>query len=191
MPLIDPGDKAPNFDLPDQNGERHRLADYAGAPLVLYFYPKDDTEGCTDEACQFRDALPRFGRIGAHVLGVSPDDERSHRRFAGKHSLSFPILADPERKTLGAYGVLKPKQMFGREYMGVVRTTYLIDGEGRIARRWDNVEVPGHAEDVLHAVEALAVGEDPSRVRPVDDKPMPRSASKKRPTGPGAARRAR
>jgi len=160
MPLIDEGKKARAFRLQDQEGRTHALKDYAGAPLVLYFYPKDDTSGCTKEACAFRDALSDFQRLGCAVLGVSPQDVPSKRTFADKHELNFPILADPPGedgtpKVCDAYGVWREKSMYGRVYMGAARTTYLIDADGRVARRWDNVKVPGHVEAVREAVEEL------------------------------------
>ena len=152
MPLIEPGSKAPAFTLKDQDGRTHRLADYAGRPLVLYFYPKDDTSGCTAEACAFRDALPRFKAGKAAVLGVSILDEASKARFAGKHDLNFPLLADADHAVADKYGVWQKRSLYGRQFMGVARTTYLIDGNGRVARRWDKVKVDGHAEAVLAAV---------------------------------------
>jgi peroxiredoxin Q/BCP len=155
VPLIDPGKKAPTFALKDQDGKIHRLADYAGRPLVMYFYPKDDTPGCTKEACEFRDALPRFDRSRAAVIGVSILDEASKARFAAKYDVNFPLLADPDHEVADRFGVWQKKSRYGRTYMGVVRTTYLIDAEGRIARRWDNVKVDGHAAEVLEAVRAL------------------------------------
>ena len=160
MPLIEEGKKAPAFALPDQAGGKHALKDHLGAPVVLYFYPKDNTSGCTKEACAFRDALPKFKRSKAVVLGVSPDSEKSHARFAEKHGLSFTLLADVPGddgtpKVCEKYGVWQDKTMYGRKYKGVVRTTYLIDADGKVARRWDKVKVDGHAEEVLKAVKAL------------------------------------
>jgi len=152
MPLIDPGKKAPAFSLKDQDGDIRRLADYAGRPVVLYFYPKDDTPGCTKEACAFRDVLPRFTSRKAAVLGVSILDEASKTRFAGKYDLTFPLLADPDHAVAEKYGVWQKKSRYGRTYMGIVRTTYLIGGDGKVARRWDAVKVDGHADDVLAAL---------------------------------------
>ena len=157
MPLIEVGKKAPAFTLTDQNGEKHALRDYAGRAVVLYFYPKDDTSGCTKEACQFRDMLPKFKKGKAVVLGVSPDSEASHAKFADKHGLNFTLLSDKKDaegtpKICDQYGVWVEKSMYGRKYMGVQRTTYLIDGGGKVAQRWDKVKVPGHAEDVLLAI---------------------------------------
>ena len=156
MPLIDEGKKAPSFSLKDQEGKTHRLADYAGRPVVLYFYPKDDTPGCTTEACAFRDNLPQFKKSKAAVLGVSILDEASKARFAAKHDLNFPLLADEDHEIADKYGVWQKKSLYGRSFMGNVRTTYLIDRDGKVAKRWDNVKVDGHAEAVLDAVGALA-----------------------------------
>jgi len=150
--LIDEGRKAPAFTLTDQDGNKHKLGDYAGQYVVLYFYPKDNTSGCTKQACQFRDRLPDFEKVDAVVLGVSPDSEKSHRNFADKHELPFTLLADPDKKVLEKYGVWQEKSMYGRKYMGVVRTTYLIDPKGKVARRWDKVKVPDHAAVVLEAI---------------------------------------
>jgi peroxiredoxin Q/BCP len=155
MPPIDVGSKAPAFALKDQDGKTHRLSDYAGRPVVLYFYPKDDTPGCTKEACAFRDNLPRFAGRRAAVLGVSILDEGSKARFAAKYDLPFPLLADPDHAVAEKYGVWQKKSMYGRSFMGLARTTYLIDAAGRVARRWDHVKVPGHAEAVAAAVEEL------------------------------------
>lgn len=159
MPLIDVGEKAPPFTLPDQGGKPTKLASCAGQPVVLFFYPKDDTSGCTKEACAFRDLLPRFDAGQATVFGVSPDGPESHAKFIAKHDLNFTLLADaPVDRTptvCDAYGVWQEKSMYGRKYMGVVRTTYLINANGDVARRWDKVKVPGHAEAVLEALGEL------------------------------------
>ena len=153
--MIEIGKKAPAFTLKDQDGTAHRLSEYAGQPVVLYFYPKDDTSGCTKQACQFRDDLSRFKRAKAVVLGVSPQDVASKAKFADKHDLNFPILADVGSKVCEKYGVWQEKSMYGRTYMGVVRTTYLIGSDGKVKQRWDKVKVPDHAEAVLEAVKAL------------------------------------
>jgi peroxiredoxin Q/BCP len=155
MPLVEPGRKAPAFALPDQDGKTHRLRDYVGRPLILYFYPKDDTPGCTREACAFRDALPDFKKGRAAVLGVSVLDTASKARFARKHKLNFPLLADPEHAVADKYGAWQKKSLYGRTYMGVARMTYLIGPDGKVVRRWDNVKVDRHAADVLQAVAAL------------------------------------
>ena len=155
MSLIDPGRKAPAFRLNDQNGSTHSLADYAGRPVVLYFYPKDDTPGCTTESCAFQDNLPKFTAGKAAVLGVSILDEKSKAKFAAKHGLTFPLLADADHDVAEKYGVWQEKSRYGRKYMGIVRTTYLIGPDGKVAKRWDNVKVEGHAEEVLAAVKEL------------------------------------
>jgi len=155
MALVEPGRKAPAFTLLDQDGKTHRLRDYAGRPLILYFYPKDDTPGCTREACAFRDALPDFKKGRTAVLGVSVLDAASKARFARKHRLNFPLLADPDHEVADKYGVWMEKSLYGRSYMGLGRVTYLIGPNGKVARRWDNVKVDGHAADVLRAVDEL------------------------------------
>jgi peroxiredoxin Q/BCP len=151
MALIEPGRKAPAFNLKDQNGKTHRLADYAGKPLVLYFYPKDDTPGCTTESCAFQANLPAFKKGKVAVLGVSILDEASKARFAAKHGLTFPLLADADHAVAEKYGVWQKKSLYGRQFMGIARTTYLIGANGKVVKRWDNVKVDGHAEAVLDA----------------------------------------
>lgn len=153
--MVEPGKKAPAFALNDQNGETHRLSDYAGRPVVLYFYPKDDTPGCTKETCDFRDNLPKFAKSKAAVFGVSILDEASKAKFAKKYDVTFPLLADKDHSVAEKYGVWQQKSLYGRKFMGNVRTTYLIGPDGKVAGRWDNVKVDGHAEAVLEAVESL------------------------------------
>lgn len=155
MPLIDEGKKAPAFTLNDQDGKTHKLADYAGRPVVVYFYPKDDTPGCTKETCAFRDNLPKFRPSKAAVVGVSILDEKSKAKFAKKFDVTFPLLADASHEVAEKYGVWQKKSLYGRSFMGIARTTYLIGGDGKVVKRWDNVKVDGHAEDVLAAVNAL------------------------------------
>ena len=155
MPLVEPGRRAPAFSLPDQEGRPHRLKDYAGRPLIVYFYPKDDTPGCTKEACAFRDALPAFKKGKAVVLGVSVLDTASKAKFARKHKLNFPLLADSEHEVADRFGAWQKKSLYGRTCMGVARMTYLIGADGKVVRRWDNVKVDGHAADVLRAVDEL------------------------------------
>jgi len=155
MPLIDPGKKAPAFSLKDQAGKAHALATYAGRPVVIYFYPKDDAPGCTKESCAFQDHLPKFKAGKAAVLGVSILDEASKAKFAEKFHLTFPLLADADHAVAEQYGVWQEKSNYGRKYMGIARTTYLIGGDGKVVRRWDNVKVDGHVEDVLAAVKEL------------------------------------
>ena len=155
MPLIEPGRKAPAFTLKDQDGKTHTLSDYEGRPVVLYFYPKDDTPGCTVEACAFRDNLPKFKPGKAAILGVSILDEKSKATFAAKHDLNFPLLADADHAVADKYGAWQERSMYGRKYMGVARVTYLIGPDGKVVQRWDKVKPDGHAEEVLAAVNAL------------------------------------
>jgi peroxiredoxin Q/BCP len=156
MTEIQAGVEAPDFTLPEDGGEAVSLSDLRGKPVVLFFYPKDDTSGCTAEAIAFSLLRDKFDEAGAVVLGVSPDSPRSHAKFRAKHGLAVRLLSDEERTTLSDYGVWVEKSMYGRKYMGVERTTLLIDAQGRIARVWNKVKVPGHAEEVLAAVESLA-----------------------------------
>ncbi len=141
MALIEPGKKAPSFSLPDQAGKVHTLAGYAGQPVVIYFYPKDDTPGCTKESCAFQDNLPKF--------------KKSKAKFAAKYDLTFSLLADEDHAVMEKFGVWQEKSMYGRNYMGVARTTYLIGSDGKVVKRWDGVKVDGHADEVLAAVQAL------------------------------------
>jgi len=152
MSLIEPGHKAPAFSLNDQHGKTHTLADYAGKWVVLYFYPKDDTPGCTTESCAFQDNLPKFKAGKAVILGASILDEKSKAKFAEKYNLTFPLLADADHAIAEKYGVWQEKSNYGKKYMGIVRTTYLIGPDGKVAQRWDKVKVDGHAEEVLEAV---------------------------------------
>jgi peroxiredoxin Q/BCP len=152
MSLIEPGKKAPAFTLTDQHGETHRLSAYLGRPVVLYFYPKDDTPGCTQETCEFEAALPALKKAKAAVFGVSILDEKSKAKFAKKHGITFPLLADADHAVAEKYGVWQEKARYGRKYMGIVRTTYLIDADGKVARRWDKVKVDGHVEEVAAAL---------------------------------------
>jgi peroxiredoxin Q/BCP len=149
MPTIKEGAKAPAFTLESAEGGKVSLADFKGQPVVLYFYPKDDTPGCTLEAQAFRDALPRFKRKKAVVLGVSRDSTASHCRFRDKYELNFPLLSDPEGKVIQAYGAWGEKNMYGKKSMGIIRTTVIIDGQGKVAKVFPKVKVAGHAEDVL------------------------------------------
>ena len=155
MSLIDEGKKAPAFTLKDQSGTSHSLSDYAGQPVVLYFYPKDDTPGCTTESCDFQARLPHFKKSKAVVLGMSILDEKSKAKFAGKHGLTFPLLADADHGVAEKYGVWQQKMRYGRKYMGIVRTTYLIGPDGKVARRWDKVQVDRHADEVIDALKSL------------------------------------
>jgi peroxiredoxin Q/BCP len=148
------GDRAPDFELSDADGKPVRLADFSGRKLVLYFYPKDDTSGCTRQAIDFNALRAEFARVGTDLLGVSPDSVASHVKFRKKHDLALPLASDEAKDTLNAYGVWTQKSMYGRKYMGVERTTFLIR-DGKIARTWRKVSVPGHAEEVLEAAKSL------------------------------------
>jgi peroxiredoxin Q/BCP len=148
------GDKAPDFELPGDDGKPVRLKDFAGRNLVLYFYPKDDTSGCTKQAIDFNALRAEFAKAGTDILGVSPDGEASHVKFRKKYGLSLPLASDEAKDTLNAYGVWTQKSMYGRKYMGVERTTFLIK-EGKIVRTWRKVSVPGHAAEVLAAAKSI------------------------------------
>ena len=152
MQLLEIGDRAPAFASVDQDGEKVSLSGFKGRKIVLYFYPKDDTPGCTREACSFRDAFADFRRKKVEVLGISVDDEKSHRKFAEKFSLPFRLVADPEKKIVQAYGVWGEKSLYGRKYMGTHRVTYLIDEKGKIAAVWPKVKPDGHAKEILAAL---------------------------------------
>jgi peroxiredoxin Q/BCP len=155
MTELSPGQDAPQFELPRDGGGTLTLSALRGKAVVLYFYPKDDTSGCTAEAIDFSALKPDFEKAGAVVIGMSPDSAKKHDKFKAKHSLSVDLVADEERKAIEAYGVWAEKSMYGRKYMGVERTTFLIDRDGKIARIWPKVKVPGHAAEVLEAVRAL------------------------------------
>jgi len=146
---IDSGVTAPDFELEDETGTPRRLFDFRGKPVVLYFYPKDDTPGCTTEACNFRDDYSAYENAGVTVLGVSPDTVKSHQKFKEKHGLPFPLLADKDHKVCEMYGVWGLKKMMGREYIGVLRTTFLIDAEGKIVHVFEKVKPAQHSTEVL------------------------------------------
>ncbi len=152
--MLEEGQPAPAFTLADQNGKKVTLAKLKGSPVVVYFYPKDDTPGCTKEACAFRDAFADYKKAGAVILGISPDDLESHAKFAKKFNLPFTLLADPEHKVCEAYGVWKEKNMYGKKYMGVERTTFVIDRQGVVRKVFPKVKVDGHSTAVLAAIEA-------------------------------------
>ena len=153
MPVV--GKSAPAFTLDTDTGERLSLRDLKGKPVVLYFYPKDDTSGCTAEACEFRDAFPRFDKSKAVILGVSPDPVKSHQKFKAKYELPFTLLADTDHAVAEQYGVWKEKSMYGRKYMGVERTTFIIDAAGKIAKIFEKVKPQGHAAEVEAALATL------------------------------------
>jgi peroxiredoxin Q/BCP len=150
--IPDVGEPAPAIALPDENGTIHRLEDQRGRWTVLYFYPKDDTPGCTTEACQFRDLDGDIQEIGADVWGVSADDEKSHRRFREKFGLPFTLLSDVDRSVIERYGAWREKNLYGKTSMGIVRSSFLIDPDGRIAEVWPKVQADGHAAEVLAAI---------------------------------------
>ena len=149
------GQAAPDFELPRGGGGVVKLSELKGKSVVLYFYPKDDTSGCTAEAIDFSALKSEFEKAGAVVIGMSPDSVKSHEKFKTKHALDVDLVSDEDKNVLNAYGVWVEKSMYGRKYMGVERTTFLIDGTGKIARVWRGVKVPGHAKDVLEAAQAL------------------------------------
>ena len=153
--MLDVGKKAPDFSLLNQDEKKISLKDFIGQKVVLYFYPKDDTSGCTKEACSFSDDLPKFSKIDAVILGVSPDSVKSHKKFSEKYKLKFDLLADDEKKVVEKYGVWKEKSMYGRKYMGVERTTFIIDENGKIKKIFNKVKVDGHNKEVLEALKGL------------------------------------
>ena len=149
------GEPAPDFELATDGGGRAHLKEFKGKPVVVYFYPKDDTSGCTAEAIAFNGLRAKFAAAGATIIGISPDNAASHDKFKRKHDLEIALAADPDRSAIEAYGVWKEKSMYGRKYFGVERSTFLIDRNGRIAKIWRKVKVPGHADEVLAATKAL------------------------------------
>jgi thioredoxin-dependent peroxiredoxin len=155
MAMPEVGEKAPPFTLPDQSGESVKLSDFKGKAVVLYFYPKDDTPGCTREACAFRDEHSALLKAGAVVLGVSPDDTASHAKFAGKYKLPFPLLADKDHAVSEKYGAWGDKTLYGRKFKGITRSTFLIDRTGKVARVWPRVKVDGHMDQVREALGEL------------------------------------
>jgi thioredoxin-dependent peroxiredoxin len=150
--MLQAGDKAPGFKLKDQNDKTVSLSDFKGKKVVLYFYPKDDTSGCTKEACSFRDAFPKFKNIDAVILGMSPDSVESHKKFAAKYNLQFSLLSNEDKDVLEKYDVWKQKSMYGRTYMGVERTTFIIDEKGTIKKVFPKVKVEGHESQVLEVL---------------------------------------
>lgn len=149
------GAKAPSFTLPATGGRSVSLKELKGKPFVLYFYPRADTPGCTKEACAFESGLPDFTKLGVTVIGVSKDSMKALEKFAEKYGLTFPLASDPEGKVIEAYGAWVEKSMYGRQYMGIARSTVLVDAAGKIVKLWPKVKVAGHAEEVLQAVQAL------------------------------------
>jgi peroxiredoxin Q/BCP len=156
MAMVSEGDAAPDFDLPTDSGGRFRLSAERGMPVVVYFYPKDDTSGCTREAIEFSARKADFDEMQTTVVGISPEDQHCHDRFKTKHGLSIVLAADIEKEAAKAYGVWGEKSMYGRKFMGVNRSTFLVDRNGFVARVWRNVKVPGHVDDVLDAARLIA-----------------------------------
>ena len=150
--MLKEGQKAPNFKLADQNGQIISLNSFKGKNVVLYFYPKDNTSGCTKEACNFRDEFPMFSKIDAVILGVSPDSVVSHKKFAAKYNLPFSLLSDEKKEVLEKYGVWQEKSMYGKKYMGVVRTTFIIDQNGKIKKIFPKVSVDEHNQEILEVL---------------------------------------
>ena len=156
---LEVGSKAPAFTLLDAEGKKVKLSDFKGSPVVLYFYPKDDTPGCTKEACAFRDRSAELKKLGAVVLGVSPDTPASHTKFRDKYSLNFPLLADESHEVAEKFGAWREKNMYGKKSMGIQRSTYLIDGQGQVAYVWKKVSVDGHDQQVLEALQELTASD--------------------------------
>ncbi|WP_417689561.1 thioredoxin-dependent thiol peroxidase [Roseibium sp.] len=155
MTVLAAGSVAPDFELDTDGGNRIRLSDLKGAPVVVYFYPKDDTPGCTKEAIAFTELAPEFEKLGISIVGISPDTAAKHDKFKAKHNLSVTLAADPDQAASNAFGVWVEKSMYGKKYMGIERSTFLIAADGTIARTWPKVKVPGHAQEVLEAAKDL------------------------------------
>lgn len=153
---IEPGSKAPAFTLTDDTGTKVKLSDLKGKPVVLYFYPRDDTPGCTKEACGFRDRFDELKKLGVALFGVSGDSAESHAKFREKYSLPFPLLVDADHKVSEKFGAYREKNMYGKKSMGIVRSTYVIDRDGKVAALWKRVKVDGHDDQVIEAVKSLA-----------------------------------
>lgn len=154
MARLEAGDKAPAFTLKDHNGQSVKLSDFKGSKVVVYFYPKDDTPGCTKEACQFSENLTAFNNAGVTVLGISADSMEKHQAFREKYALTISLLSDPDRKTMEAYGAFGAKMMYGKKVTGVIRSTFIIDEKGKVQRAWYSVKADGHAAKVLEAIGA-------------------------------------
>lgn len=156
MTTLEEGKRAPAFSLPGDDGKKHALKDHKGGPVVVYFYPRDSTPGCTTEACEFRDNIARVQKAGAVVYGVSKDSLKSHEKFRVKHDLNFVLLSDEDLTIHEKYGAWGEKNMYGKKVMGCIRSTFLIDGDGKLAKVWSKVRVKGHVDQVLDALEALS-----------------------------------
>nr|AYM52452.1 ahpC/TSA family protein [Corallococcus sp.] len=193
MPMPQAGDKAPGFSLPDQSGATVSLSQFKGRHVVLYFYPKDATPGCTTEACDFRDEHSALVKAGAVVLGVSPDSVASHQKFATKQGLPFSLLADPDHALADAYGVWGEKSLYGRKFMGLIRATFLIGPDAKVVRVWPKVKVAGHVAEVLSTLQGGASSDaaPPPKKAPAKAKPatVKKPAAKKAPAAKGAARK--
>lgn len=153
--MLSVGDKAPQFTLNDGDGNKIKLSDYKGKKVVLYFYPKDLTPGCTVEACAFRDDISAIKKLGAVVFGVSADSEKTHQKFTAKHDLNFPLLADVNHEVAEKYGAWQEKSLYGRKYWGIARVTYIIDENGKIAKAYEKVKPAGHSAEVIDAIKSL------------------------------------
>ncbi|MBN8231033.1 thioredoxin-dependent thiol peroxidase [Corallococcus macrosporus] len=193
MPMPQAGDKAPGFSLPDQSGATVSLSQFKGRHVVLYFYPKDATPGCTTEACDFRDEHSTLVKAGAVVLGVSPDSVASHQKFATKQGLPFSLLADPDHALADAYGVWGEKSLYGRKFMGLIRATFLIGPDGKVVRVWPKVKVAGHVAEVLSTLQGGASADAPAPKAPAAKKApaaVKKPAAKKAPAAKPAAKSA-
>lgn len=190
--MLQPNDLLPDFRLADDEGKTVSKADLKGRRFVLFFYPKDATPGCTTEVCGFRDAHPAFGKLGVPVFGVSADPVDSHRRFAEKQGLNYRLLADPERQLIEALGVWVEKSLYGRKYMGILRSTFVVDANGRIERCWDKVDVKTHADEVLRYIRGESSAQAPARKPAANAKAVATKkpvATKKAPAGKSAPAR--
>jgi peroxiredoxin Q/BCP len=187
MPIPSVGSKAPDFQLPDHTGKTVSLSQLAGKNVVLYFYPKDDTPGCTREACNFRDEHSTLTKAGAVVLGVSPDGATSHQKFATKYSLPFPLLSDTEHKVADAYGVWGEKSLYGRKFIGLTRATFLIDPQGNVKHVWPKVKVNGHVNEVLSMLTGGAPA--PAKKAAAKKAAAKKTVAKKAPAKKAAAQR--
>ncbi|WP_224361558.1 thioredoxin-dependent thiol peroxidase [Hyalangium versicolor] len=190
MPNPQTGSQAPDFQLQDHSGRTVSLSQFAGKNVVLYFYPKDDTPGCTVEACNFRDEHSALEKAGAVVLGVSPDDAKSHQKFATKFSLPFPLLTDTEHKVAEAYGAWGEKSNYGRKYMGIIRSTFLIDPQGKLKHVWPKVKVAGHVEDVLSVLKGGSAPESEAAPAPAKKVAAKKAAAKSAPEKKPVAKKA-
>ncbi len=189
--MLTTGDRAPSFSLTSDSGKTVSSASLKGQRYVLYFYPKDDTPGCTKEACAFRDNLPAFGKLGVPVFGLSADDGQSHAKFAKKYALTFPLLSDPDHALLDAYGAWVEKNMYGRTYFGVQRSTFVVAGDGRIDHAWPKVSVDGHAEAVLAFLQGGAPAPAQAAVKPTrKTTTVKKAAMKKAPAKKTAVKKA-